>query len=259
MTKEQINNNFTIDLYGGNKLYYALNNSKQIEICTNAIIQEITDDYNNIVELTAGNFTLKIGDNFNHKLDTLPSTYCIQEIEKFKHKQFKYCYYIRSHSTNKTTEYLVPCLGLTKQQLCYDTFLVNAYLMGTPTQITLLYRYSTTESYGRLEEILLKNINFVGIQNGVPGFDVVVMNIPEQYIADVIKFQNSRYSQISTELKQNIVKFHNLKPKDRLYQVIHKSKELVKQLEDKFGCSFKDIELDERLDLRKEIFSMQNE
>lgn len=254
MAREQTNNNFTIDLYGGNKLYYALNNSRRIEICTNAPIQEITDNDNNIVELNVGNFTLKLGENFKHKLDTLPSTYCIQEIEKFNHKQFKFCYYLNSHKLNKTTEYLVPCLGLTRQQLCYDTFLVNAYLTESPTQIILLYRFSTSESYGKLEEVLLKSSSFVKIQNSIPGFDLVVMNIPEVYIADVIKFQNSRYSQISTELKQSIVRFHNLKPKDKLYQVIYRTKSLVKEFEDKFKCSFEDVELDEKLNLELELY-----
>lgn len=251
MSKEQVANQFTIDLFGGNKLYYALNNSRNIEICTNAQVQEVLVD-NKIIGLTVGNFTIKIGENFSHNLDTIPSSYQVNYIDKFD-GNYKNCYYLRSYIQNKSSVYLTPIIAKAKGEVSYNGNLINTYLLENPERIALLYRFSTSEGYSKLEESLLRNPCYDKIISSVPGFDLFIMKVPEKFIRDVIVFQNSKYSTISKELKERIVKFHNLTTKDRTHQVMYRSDDLRIKMEKDLCCSLQGIELDGKLNLENEL------
>lgn len=256
MRKEQVTNYFTIALPAGGALNYVLNNSREIEICTDAPVQEAFEN-NKIVSLTAGNFVIKIGDNFKHELTSIPSSYQIKFIDKFVGKKFKNSYVLSTHPLNLTSQYIIPCLGLTKEQAHYNGFLVNAYLMETPDKVALLYRFSTSEAYGRLEETFRKHKLFDKMDNSIEGFDLVIMNVPKEYHKDVVIFSNGGYSKISPALKQKIVDFHGLTKKDYIHKVMFKDPDLQKKLEKEWDISMTFIELAQRPNMQHEALNNQ--
>ena len=255
MIKEQVSNKnvFTIKLPAGNELVYTLNNSKQIEICTNAQVQEELDN-NTITSINFGNLTIKVGDDFKHEQVLTPSSYHIIEIVKKEHRKFKNSYLLTTHKDTLTSTYILPCLAMTKQQVGYNGFLINAYLTKEADKLALLYRYNLSEDYGRLEKGLLGSKLFINIDNSIQGFDLVYMSISKCFSKDVILFTQGGYSKLSKELKEMIVNFHGLTKKDHVYKVMYKEPDLMKKLEKEFGLSSAHfVELDKKSDLNLEI------
>ena len=254
MTKEQVKENglFTINIGSGVHIQYKIVDCKTIELYfIHAHIKEVLNK-DKIVEISTGNFTLKIGDKFKHSLESIPSDYEINYITKFEKKGYNHCYFLDTHLGNRTTDYILPCLGISREelgfskQLGYNPYLVNAYLTNKPDEIALLYRFSTHENYGILENNLCKSKQFVEISNKYPGFDLVIMKILPKFgfEKDIELFKKGSYSKLSEELKKRIVQFHGLKEKDKVWQIIYKGDILMKKLQKEFGFTTTIMELD---------------
>ena len=264
MSKEQVKENglFTINVGGAEFATYKVVDSKTIELYfTNAHIKEILDK-DKIVEIATGNFTLRIGDKFKHSLESIPSDYEIKYISKFEKKGYNHCYFLDTHLGNRTTDYILPCLGIPREELGFDKklgynpYLVNAYLTDKPNEIALLYRFSTHENYGILENNLSKSKQFVVISNKYPGFDLVIMKILPNFVKDVELFKKGSYSKLSEELKKRIVQFHGLKEKDKIWQIIYKGDMLMKKIQKEFGVTTGIIELDSIPNLVNEMIEV---
>lgn len=256
MKKEQVANVFTISLAAGNSLQYALLSSREVEICTDALVQEAFEN-NKIISLTTRNLTLKVGDNFKHEHQTIPSSYHIKEIGKLEDSNYKHKYILYSHRLNLTTQYILPCLGISSRDLSYSGALVNCYLTESPEEISLLYRFSTAEYYGQLEKTLSSHPLFLGIDNSIKGFDVITMKVPKEHQDDIAIFYNGKFSKLSDKLKEKIINFHRLNKKDRVFKVLFRDSDLEKELSVKFGCSMEGIELEERPVSRNELIMFQ--
>ena len=251
MTVEQVKKAglFTINVGGGSFLVYEIVDSKTIQLYTDSHIKETLDE-NKIIEISTGNFTLRIGDNFKHEKKTIPSSYEIKYITKFEGKGYKYCYYLDTHLGNRTTEYILPCLGVSKEELGYEKklgynpYLVNAYLTKDSSQIGLLYRFSTHENYGIIENNLIKSKQFVEISNKFEGFDLIIMKVLPKFEKDIELFKKGSYSKLSKELKDKIILFNGLKEKDKIWQIINKGDILMKKLQKEFGMTTSIAELD---------------
>ena len=264
MTKEQVKENglFTINIGAGLNCMYKIVDCKTIELYfTNAHIKEVLDK-DKIVEIATGNFTLRIGDKFKHSLESIPSDYEIKYISKFEKKGYNHCYFLDTHLGNRTTDYILPCLGIPREELGFDKklgynpYLVNAYLTDKPNEIALLYRFSTHENYGILENNLSKSKQFVVISNKYPGFDLVIMKILPNFVKDVELFKKGSYSKLSEELKKRIVQFHGLKEKDKIWQIIYKGDMLMKKIQKEFGVTTGIIELDSIPNLVNEMIEV---
>lgn len=256
MGKEQSKINWSeIKISGGNCLKYLLNNAREIELCTDAQVQEAFEN-NKITSINTGNFTISINDSFKHERTDIPSSYLIKEIEKFEGKLFKNSYTLTTHKRNLTSQYILPYLGLTRKDLHYNGFLINGYLTDKIEEIALLYRFSTNEGYGILEANLNKCKYFNRIDNSIEGFDLVYMNVPKEFHKDLTIFSQGGYSRISDNLKKKIVEFHGLTKKDYLYKVIFKEPDLRKKFEKDWDCNFEFIELAQKPDLKEEILQL---
>ena len=258
MRKEQVDKGFTIHLAAGQEMKYALNNAREVEICTNAPTKEAFDN-NKISQITVENLTLRIGDSFTHENEDIPSSYFISSIDKFNGR-YKNCYRLASHQETLSNTYVLPCLEMSKLQLNYvdKGYFINSYLTEDPSRVALLYRFSTSEAYGRLEAEIVKGKYFASIDNSVKGFDIFYMNTPKEYLKDIPLFANGSYSKLSNQLKNRIVEFHRLTKKDYIYKVIFKEEDLVKKLEREWGCSMKYVELAQKPNLDIEMLERQS-
>lgn len=264
MSKEQVKENglFTINVGGAEFATYKVVDCKTIELYfTHAHIKEVLEK-DKIVEISTGNFTLKIGDKFKHSLESIPSDYEINYISRFEKKGYNHCYFLDTHLSNRTTDYILPCLGIPREelgfskQLGYNPYLINAYLTNKPDEIALLYRFSTHEHYGVLENNLSKSKQFVEISNKYPGFDLVIMKVLPKFEKDIELFKKGSYSKLSKELKDKIILFNGLKEKDKIWQVINKGDILMKKIQKEFGITTGIIELDSIPNLVNEIIEV---
>ena len=248
---------FEVQLPAGNKLCYKVVDARTIEIYTNANVTE-EKDKDKITKLTIGNLTITIGGSFKQDLSTIPSSYTVNSISQIKNcKGFKYGYFLDSFLLNMTTEYIVPCLGMSKVDLGYDVYLCNAYLTDKSDQIGLLYRFSTHERYGTLEMKLIESKNFIELNNSIPDFDLIYMKISKEFLKDIELFKKGSYSKLSPLLKEKMVSFHGLKEKDYLWQVIYKGSTLMKKIQKEFGLTTEIGELEKLPKMSEELLSEQ--
>jgi len=247
-----------IDLEAGTKLYYVAKNARMMEVYTNAITVEEEVEFNTIKSIKIGNKTYKVGDNFVHELDGLPSSYYICKIEKGgdPKEKYRHKYTFFSHLRNKTTTYVLPCLGKDKFYFGTETYLVNAYLDEERESIYLLYRFGKTDNYGKIETNVLNHPLFVKMHNTLPGFDLFEFKIPEMFLKDVELFVRGKYSKLSDKLKQNIKVFYQLHQRSRTWQILTKDKELVKEFEDYYFCSFSGVDLEIKPKLEEEVWKI---
>lgn len=263
MAGEQVKRNglFTLNTGAGNSVLYEIVDSRTIQLYTDSHIKEILEK-DKIVEITTGNFTLKVGDNFKHENKNIPSSYEIKYITRFEGKSYKHCYYLDTHLENRTTQYILPCLGISREELGYEKrlgynpYLINAYLIKDKGKIGLLYRFSTHENYGIIENNLQKSSQFIEINNKFPGFDLVIMKVLPKFEKDIELFKKGSYSKLSKELKDKIILFNGLKEKDKIWQVINKGDILMKKLQKEFGFSTTIMELDSIPKLEMEMIEV---
>jgi hypothetical protein len=255
MSEEQ--GKFSINLSGGNRLYYALKSAKKVKIYTNTQTIETIED-NKIQELTIGNYKLKVGDDFEHEVSTIPSAYEVNYITKDEMKGFNYCYAIHSHLENKTSQFILPCLGWTIRDIQYNGYLVNTYLTKEPNVVALLYRFSTYPDYGVLETNLSRFKGFVNIDASIKGYDLVLMEVLPKYVKDLHLFSQGSYSKLSNDLKEKIVSFHGLKEKDKLWQIIYKGNDLMGKIKKEFGLTTDIAELESKPKMSEELLGNQS-
>jgi hypothetical protein len=257
MSVEQVENITTVNLPAGGILNYALNNSKDIQILTDAPVQEVKNSKDDIIELTTGNFRITVGENFQHGRVNIPSPYLIKYIKKVPSKKVKNVYIASTHQLNLTSQYILPCLGLSKSALSYGGYMINTYLLDDCEQIGIVYRFSKDEGYGRLENDLSKSKLFNRIDNSIEGFDLILMNIPKEFKKDIPIFAHGGYSKLSNSLKEKIVEFHGLTKKDYIFKVIYKDEELRKKLEKEWQVDMQYIELAQFPNLDYELLKNQ--
>ncbi len=155
-----------------------------------------------------------------------------------------------THLKNKTSIYMLPALGLlnltsdinkldnaTKQEIshyCHNTYLINAYInYKNKKLLNLVYRFSNHSTYKLLESCIIKHNGFIQVIDGYKKDEYVSFEIelPKKYWGDVDSFLKGRYSELSPDLKKEILKFHKATRKSKLYQVLHKDTRLKEFLE----------------------------
>lgn len=251
-----------VDLLGGVKYYYRLENSREVQIFTNSNVVEERDK-ESITKLKIGNTTFCIGDKFKHQNKGIPSDYKIAFIVRGKDgdKGYRYNYSLFTHNRNKTTTYLLPCLATKKSEdnSCFhtDSYLINAYLdedWQESTSLYLKYRFGNGEQYGKLESNLRNHKHYVNTTNDGEGFDIFEFNIPNEHYKDVERFCNGKYSWLSSTLKDKIKYFYKLNDKSRTMQILNKSKELVAEFEKMYNCYISTtIDLENKPKVEEEI------
>lgn len=186
-----------------------------------------------------GKISICLGDRISVKVGLVNSSYFAKMIVvDEQHKNV----IILSSLPNKTSTFLTPLLNMTRLQLKYDAYLVNAYLHSDLMHICLLYRYTGTNSYKEFESFILKGNLYERHFNYDPSHVMYLFRIPDHFKKDIEFFLSGKYSHFSSSLKDLITNFYG---KDTIvYQVIHKDRTLKEIIEKDL-----DVKLDDDMEL----------
>lgn len=190
-----------------------------------------------------------LGDKITVKIGTVESPYYTRMIiVDDKHRNV----IIFSSLPNKTSTFLTPLLSMTKLQLKYDTYFVNAFLQSDLGHICLLYRFTGTNQYKEFEGSILKEKQYEKHFNFDPSHVIYLFRIPDHFKKDIEFFLSGKYSRFSSDLKDLITNFYG---KDTIvYQVIQKDRVLKEMIEKDLDVRLdEDMELASKPILEKEI------
>ena len=236
----------------GTAINYVIKNSRMIEVFTNSTCN-ITYDKRNITSVTIGNTTFSLGYEFEHEYSLIPSSYVINSIhleeDKTRKGGYKNKFTFITHLQNKTTTYMLPCLGKDMYFFNTEEYFINAYFSEDKTSLNVMYRFSKSDDYfNKVEKVLLTHPLYEKYDNSLSkeGFDVFKFRVPDEHYGDVKMFFQGRYSRLGEDLKNKIKFFYKLTPKSYIHQVLHRDKELKKRLESWFGCDMDGVDLEEK-------------
>ena len=210
-------------------------NSRLIEISTPFNVIENYID-NNIVSLQCGDTKLSIGEFINVQIGGVDVKYKIRSI--IKHSEGRYT--LVSFSINKTSTYILPCLGISKSKLFYISYFINAYLDLDEDKslngkfLYLAYRYIRGEGYRHFESLLTNYPNYYKTIDVSPNLVVYAFTIPKEHWEDINKFKNAEYSKFSSKLKEKIRMSNGVESIE--YKVVMRSPFYIEELEKFLGC-----------------------
>ena len=260
----------------GKKVILSPLNSSTLKLETEGVITEI--EYSDTIEKDITSITIndfyritKYG-AFKIPFEDREVTYAINHINQVGEKEFTLCSELR----NRTTLYILPALNTlpltpkvkelnvsTQREMsryCINTYLINAYLSTKKTTVLeLVYRFSNHSTYKLLEECLMNHPGFIRAVDGYRQDDYVSfkIEIPKEHHIDTTTFLRGLYSELSSKLKTQILKFHRLGKKSRLYQVLYKQEELRHHLEEELGIELSpSLELDSIPDRNQEFIEL---
>ena len=229
--------------------------SRLVEISTPFNIVENYKN-NNIQSLQCGDTTLNIDGYINVQIENVNLRYKIRKINKNSEGN----YTLVSYGRNRTTYYLLPCLGLSKQKLFFDSYFINAYLDIDSSKslnwkfIYLAYRYVRGEKYRKFESLITTYSNYYKTIDVSPNLVVYAFTIPKEHWEDINKFENAEYSKFSSKLKEKIRVFNGV---DSIqYKVVMQNPFYIEELEKFLGCKIpKGNELDSIPNMNDEILT----
>tara|TARA_R110000822_G_scaffold101204_1_gene227398 strand:+ start:850 stop:1596 length:747 start_codon:yes stop_codon:yes gene_type:complete len=159
----------------------------------------------------------------------------------------------------KSTLFVLPMLGGERKLYFYDNLLINCFI-GIPDHegcIALLYRWSGDPLFHKFERVLKEFSNYVTdyVVDKHSQLIMFVFDVPKKHIKNYKKFLTGKYSELTPEYKENMLKFHGLDITSQLGQIIFKSKKRKSKLENTLKVKLdNDAELFSILD-DKEIFN----
>jgi hypothetical protein len=191
-----------------------------------------------IIELHhSSGFTINISDII--KVNN--SDYKIQKIDKkISEDKSSLQFYLRTHKLNKTSQLIVPLLGLTRKQLLYDRLFCNAFIGHVENNdygdhLYLLYRFEDSPAFQDLEADLLEEKVVVSTIN-VDDYQIMFkLNLPHRFVEDVKLILEGKYSLISDEAKFCILKFLQGNKDTLIGQILFKSPTRKRMLEESIG------------------------
>lgn len=229
--------------------------SRLVEISTPFNIVENYKD-NSITSLQCGDTTLNTDDYINIQIDGVNVKYKVRKINKNSEGNYTLISYCR----NRTTSYLLPCLGISRQKLFLNSYFINAYLDIDNSKslngkfLYLAYRFIRGEKYRYFESLITKYPNYYKTIDVSPNLVVYAFTIPKEHWEDMNKFKNAEYSKFSSKLKEKIRVFNGVESIQ--YKVVMQSPFYIEELEKFLGCKIpKGNELDSIPNMNDEILT----
>ena len=203
-----------------------------------------------IVKLITPNSELCVGDTFKYKRN-IP--YKINNIDRTKDG-----YELVVSYRNKSSVFIMPMFGATKDMFFYDNLFVNAFVSledGTPC-VALLYRFSGNALFLKFEQALHQFSSFVKSVDPSPYFVLFIFDIPKKHIEDYHNFLGGKYSEFTPELKDKIIKFHGIDNDSSVAEILYKSDKRRLRLQQRLGVEIsKTAELFDVPDIDEETFN----
>lgn len=185
--------------------------------------------------------------------------YKITKISKQQHDNKTYYYLYMHPLINKSTTFIMPFLGYNKETFRFNNEFIKCYI-GTEefgdygNNIYLLYRYSADINFVKFEEnILIQNPLYEETYEVDKYQTLYKFKIEEKYKNDIDKIIKGKYSEISEDAKNKILKFNNAITNGDLEQILYKRKERRLKLEEELK-----INIDENAELYS-IFNIEDE
>lgn len=150
----------------------------------------------------------------------------------------------------KTTQFMLPSVGINvKNKLIYKYF-INSYLDDKQHRheyvrpIFVLFGIVdfNERDWGRVYSALVKSANYIGDYDCGMQEDknlvMVVFRVPDEFENDYYHFKRGRYSKFSSAYKEKFPRYldddGSTSRESIIWQAIHKSPDLIKQLEEIF-------------------------
>jgi hypothetical protein len=158
----------------------------------------------------------------------------------------------------KSTLLIMPMLGGNKHLYFYNQHLINCFL-GTKKEgegsITLLYRWSKDPLFLKFEGAIKQFRNFVKTTDVSKEFVLYKFDIPIKYKKDYKTFIKGKYSELSNNYKNQILKFHKADINSQISQILYKGEKRRNRLEHSLGIELDlDAELFSIVDMNLELF-----
>lgn len=248
---------FKMSLTNEKWILYTPFSSRDIELTSNSVIDETKDEEGKIISLHIGlgEKIIAIGDDFVTAMETISSPYTVKHIERLEKNK----YILHTNFFNKTSTYLLPCLGGNKNDYLYDAYLMNAYIYDYPAckKLILVYRFSSHPTYLEFEALAKQKENFIKILDLDKSFVGMVYEVEDKYAKDAKLLLQGKYSLISTSLKMKIRLFHNLSGEHKFMDIVNKSDKRREMLEELYNIKLsKEQELESKPILEEEILKI---
>lgn len=182
--------------------------------------------------------------------------YKVNIIEEIISRGKKY-YIVYVSKRTKSSTFLLPMLGGSRNLYFWDTLLLNCFLATKEDSdcIALLYRWSADPLYIKFEKALTKFKFFRRRYDPTPNCVMFIFDIPKKYVRNYKKFIDGKYSKLSQSYKFKLLEFHDKDLDDTLGQVLFKTSRRRESLEKKLGIALpKESELLSIIDIEKETY-----
>tara|TARA_R110001592_G_scaffold102855_2_gene290071 strand:- start:1835 stop:2578 length:744 start_codon:yes stop_codon:yes gene_type:complete len=161
-------------------------------------------------------------------------------------------------SPTKSNVFLLPMLTGERKLYFYDSHLINVFI-GTPDQdncIALLYRWSKDPLFLKFEAALKQFRNFIDYTDYGNNLVLYIFDVPLRHQENYNLYKEGKYSELNTDYKTQILKFHGMEAEGQIGQILFKSEKRKKRLETMLKCDLEDdAELYSILDLSVEVFN----
>jgi hypothetical protein len=159
----------------------------------------------------------------------------------------------------KSSLFLLPMLGGTRELLFYNSLFINAFIdiKYKKDCIILLYRKSTRKSFSQFIELCKRLNSFIEIEEPNSTHLLFIFSIPRKYKKEFKAFKEGKYSEMSDLYKLNILDFHRSDIDGDLGKILFKSEERRLELEASLEASLpEDSELYSIMEEEEEKFNL---
>ena len=153
---------------------------------------------------------------------------------------------------NKSVYFVLPMVGLDSTYFS----LINVYLGDSINQPD--FTFNKIFMNCKYNDEKLRGLAYYNTEYKLPDKTwMYVFNIPEQFAQDYLLFCQGKYSEFSTEYKDQILRLINVKAKETtiVYNILYKTDKRRKYIEDLVGESIGNQEVCSKPDLNKECKS----
>lgn len=209
-----------------------------IDVSAIAFLETTKDSELNIISVSfEGKHTISINDEIETVVGSVKTRY---KIIDFSLSSDKTVLVLSTSIPTKTSTYLLPLLGKTKQQLYIGTYFVNSYMSKDKKHIGLLYRFTGTDKFKEFENQLISDKFCVKHIEYDPYHVLYIFRIQSEFTEDVRRFFDGKYSEFSDKTKKLIIDFHKVPKNSLTQQILYKSEALRKKIEDELGVDLPD-------------------
>jgi hypothetical protein len=168
-------------------------------------------------------------------------------------------YDLKSALLTSSSTFALPFLGANRKYMLWDSLFVNAFI-STPEHeecIALLYRFSGEELFTKFESAMCAMPTFIKFEDVDKHHVLFTFDVPSSAKSSYARFRNGQYSKIDDIWKLLILDYHGFDSNGQTAQILYKSPELRKELEERLDTDLGDSEVHSIPDMTYERFNKE--